>query len=120
MYRDRPNYLFAGDNDLLAALEQAAVTKVRSEPDDAILDSDPDWLVSTIMVEGGAEPVVLEIDGATRDEPEETSVNVSGDPRYALFPGDDGNVPALLHRVRFPFTGFKPLLEQRPSTWYPM
>ncbi len=105
MYHDRPNHLFAGENDCLAALEQAAITKVRSEPDEAILDADPDWLVSAVVASNSAEPVTLDEAGATRDEPEEVTVDVSGDPRHGLFPGEARSVH---HQKMVPVSAAEP------------
>ena len=109
MYRKHHDYLFAENgDDCLARLEQEAFAKIRQEPDDAILDCDPEFVVSTLMVNLHAEPVVLDEEGATRDEPEEITVT---DNDYGI----ERQITGLLHKVRYPFTGYAPLLYRCPS-----
>ncbi len=111
------SYLFADDNDNpLMALEQKALAAVESAPEDELLGSDIDWFAASILVNITAQPVA--IGDPYQDEPEDTSVDVSGDFRYFGLPGDRQVVPGRKYRIHYPCRGYLPLLNQRPSTWY--
>lgn len=119
MRNRHPSYLFAdATNNSLGDIERRAFVAVESAPEDEVLGSEVDWFAASVLVNITAQPVV--IGEPYQDEPEDTSVDVSGDFRYFTVPGESTLVPGRRYRIHYPCRGYTPLLDRRPGNWFSM